>query len=91
MDTFVFIMLIAFLPALLILGLLVILAANIALVGGLVCIVEWIIHLFKRTKSLKHPTKVGEDTLQLESDDIFRRHEEAYIASLKNTNKGNNK
>ena len=92
MDTFVFIVLMVFLPVLLILGLLVMLTVNVAVVGGFVCTIEWIGNMFKRIKSLKHhSTEVGKDTLQLESDDIFRRHEEAYIASIKNTDKGNNK
>ena len=91
MDIFVFIMLIAFLPVLLMLGLTVMLAANIALVGGFVCIVVWISHLFKRVKSFFIQPKVSKDTLQLKPDDIFRRHEEAYIASIKKTDKGNDK
>ena len=86
MDTFLFIMLIEFLSALSYMGLIFVLTVTEPFVN------KWLGgNLFKRTKSLKHPTKVGEDTLQLESDDIFRRHEEAYIASLKNTDKGNNK
>lgn len=91
MDTFVFIVLGVFSPILILLSLLLLLSANVAVIYGIVCIVEWVSNLRRRTKPLKHSTKVGKDTLRLESDDIFRRHEEAYIASLKNTDKGNDK
>lgn len=89
MDTFVFIVLGVFSPIWLGLSFLLLLGANIAVIYGIVCIVEWVSDLLRRAKPLKQPAKVG--TFRLESDDIVRRHEEAYIASLKNTNKGNNK
>ena len=89
MDTIVFIVLGVFSPIWLGLSLLLLLGANVAVIYGIVCIIEWVSNLRRRTKSLKQPTKVG--TFRLELDDIVRRHEEAYIASLKNTDKGNDK
>lgn len=89
MDTFVFIVLVVFSPILLLLSLLLLLGANVAVIYGVVYIVEWVSNLRRRTKSLKQPTKVG--TFRLESDDIVRRHEEAYLASIKNTDKGDDK
>lgn len=91
MDTFVLIMSIVFLPMLYTLVLLLLVNFNVVVVGGFVCIVEWIGNLFKRVKSFFIQPEVSKVTLQLEPDDIFRRHEEAYIASIKNTNKGNDK
>lgn len=91
MNMFALIMLIIFSPMLLILSLMLLMTINVAAVSGFVYIMEWIGNLFRRVKSFRHPTEVSKDTLQLEPDDIFRRHEEAYVASLKNTNKGNDK
>ena len=77
MSTFIYIVLGVFAPVLAPLIFLLWLSANVAVIYGIVCIVEWVSNMRKRAKRLRYLrylSKTNEDMNQPDSDSMSKQN-----------------